>query len=114
MARAGEEQPGKGGTIELVLVDDDGTAVEFANVRAARADLALVDELARLQLAARRRGCTLWLRDPCRDLVALIELVGLGGVIAAAPELLLDDCRKPEGREQLGEEEVVDGGDLPV
>ncbi|MFL5826079.1 MAG: hypothetical protein ACJ76V_06105, partial [Thermoleophilaceae bacterium] len=50
-----ERQPGQRGTIELVLVDHDGTAVEFANLRAERADLAVVEALARLQLAARRR-----------------------------------------------------------
>ncbi|HEX8856311.1 MAG TPA: hypothetical protein VF752_12005 [Thermoleophilaceae bacterium] len=97
-----------------MAIDSDGAAVEFANLHAEHADLALVDALARLQLAARRRGLTLCVRDPCQELTGLLELVGLSGVIAAAPELLLDDCRKPEGGEQVGEEEVVDGGDPPV
>lgn len=43
----------------------------------AQCDLALVDRLARWQLAARRRGCTISLRDASADLVELIEWVGL-------------------------------------
>ena len=61
-----------------------------------RVNLGAVDALARLQLEARRRGCTVWLRHACPDLIELLELVGLLQVI-----------RQAEGREQGGVEEVV-------
>jgi hypothetical protein len=44
-------------------------------------DLALVDELARLQLSARRLGCTIELRDVAADLLELLELVGLSEIV---------------------------------
>jgi len=44
-------------------------------------DLGVVDELARLELAARRQGCSIRLRRACPDLVALLALAGLGDVI---------------------------------
>ena len=40
-------------------------------------DLGLVDQLARLQLAARRLGCAIELRGACPELLDLLELVGL-------------------------------------
>ena len=46
-------------------------------------DLAVVDELARLQLAARREGCSISLRRACPELVALLALAGLSDVIPA-------------------------------
>jgi hypothetical protein len=46
-------------------------------------DLELVDELARLQLAARRVGYSIQLRNVCPELAALLDLVGLGEVISA-------------------------------
>jgi hypothetical protein len=42
-----------------------------------RPDLAVVDDLARLQLAARRLGYSILLRDACPRLAELLELVGL-------------------------------------
>jgi hypothetical protein len=42
-----------------------------------RADLATVDELARLQLSAKRLGCRIALEDPCPILQSLLDLVGL-------------------------------------
>jgi hypothetical protein len=64
-----------------------------------RVDLAAVDALARLQLEARRQGCTVWLRHACPDLMALLELVGLTQVLQVG--------RQAEGLEQGGVEEVV-------
>ena len=61
-----------------------------------RVDLGAVDALARVQLEARRRGCTVWLRHACPDLIELLELVGLLQVI-----------RQAEGLEQGRVEEVV-------
>jgi ABC-type transporter Mla MlaB component len=42
-----------------------------------RPDVHAVDALARLQLAARRRGCTLVLQNVSRELTELVELMGL-------------------------------------
>ena len=59
----------------------------------------MVDELARLQLEARRQGCSIWLRHACPDLVELLQLVGLGDVLQVGG--------KAERLEQGGVEEVV-------
>ena len=64
-----------------------------------RVGLRAVDALARLQLDARRRGCTVWLRHACTDLVELLELVGLADVLQVS--------RQAERLEQGGVEEVV-------
>lgn len=45
------------------------------------ADVATVAALARLQLAARRHGCTLRLRNASAELVELIALLGLREVL---------------------------------
>jgi ABC-type transporter Mla MlaB component len=52
---------------------------------AARADVHVVDALARLQLAAKRRGCSLVLRNASRDLAELVGLMGLADVLAVEP-----------------------------
>ena len=63
-------------------------------------DLALVDEVARWQLAALRLGCAIRLRDAAPDLVELLTFVGLAEVGG-----------KPECREQISVEEAVEPGD---
>ena len=68
------------------------------------ADLAVVDALSRLQLAARRSGWSVRLENPGRHLRQLLELVGLAG-------LLVEVDRQAEGGEQLGVEEVVQPDD---
>jgi hypothetical protein len=85
----------------VVVVIHDGSETVVGRVDARTLDLALVDALARLQLAALRRGCRLQLRDAPEELCALLELVGLAGVLGVEPR------REPEGGEQLGVEEVV-------
>lgn len=49
-------------------------------------DLGLVDELARLQLAARRLGCSIKLRHACPELLELLEIVGLSDVVSGGDE----------------------------
>jgi ABC-type transporter Mla MlaB component len=44
-------------------------------------DAVTVDALARLQLAARRRGCTVVLRNASQPLVELVALMGLTDVL---------------------------------
>jgi ABC-type transporter Mla MlaB component len=48
-----------------------------------RADVHAVDALARLQLAAKRRGCTLVLVNVSRELAELVDLMGLSKVLNA-------------------------------
>ena len=62
---------------------DDGRASSVVCDLSAldRADLAAVDGLARLQLAARRRGRRMRLRGTSRELRQLIALLGLGDVL---------------------------------
>jgi anti-anti-sigma regulatory factor len=67
---------------------------------------ATVDALARLALAARRRGCQLRLRGLPRELRELIELAGLTAVLGLEPR------REAEEREErLGVEEEGELGD---
>ena len=64
------------------------------------ADLAIVDALARLQLAARRSGYEIAVTNVPRDLLELIDLAGLREVLRVEP------LRQPEQREErLGVEE---------
>jgi anti-anti-sigma regulatory factor len=71
--------------------------------------LATVDALARLQLAARRRGLELRLHSPGRELRELIELAGLNAVLGVEPR------REAEEREErLGVEEEGELGDAIV
>ena len=48
-----------------------------------RPDVHVVDALARLQLAAGRRGCTLALVNVSRELAELVALMGLSEVLEA-------------------------------
>jgi hypothetical protein len=58
-------------------------AVELDVAWIAPADLEAVDALARLQLAATRRGVRLRLRHPSSDLRDLLRMVGLAEVFAS-------------------------------
>jgi hypothetical protein len=76
-------------------------------VESTRPDLGLVDALARLELLARRHGCTIqW--HTCDELRELLLFVGLAGVLALEPR------RETEERIQLGIQEVVQPGDPSV
>jgi hypothetical protein len=73
------------------------------------ADLALVDALARLQLAARRSGYEIAVTEAPGDVVELIELAGLSCVLGLEP------LGQPEQREQrLGVEEERELDDPPA
>ena len=69
------------------------------------ADLALADHLARMQLAAKRLGGCIRIREASRTLCDLLELVGLSEVLGVEP------WREAEGSEEIGVQEVVDDGD---
>ena len=73
------------------------------------ADVATIDALARLHLAARRLGVELRLRHASGELLELIAFVGLGDV------LLLEPGREAEEREEPGRvEEERELGDPAV
>lgn len=57
-------------------------AIAYCDVSAADPDAVCVDALARLQLAAKRRGCVITLRNASSALVGLVELMGLTHVLA--------------------------------
>ncbi|CAN5224287.1 hypothetical protein BH24ACT1_BH24ACT1_05260 [soil metagenome] len=95
----------------LVVVDDVLEVIVAPGDR--RPDLALVNELARLQLTARRLGYRLRLRSPCSRVEELLDLVGLVDVFARQSGSGLETRRKSECGEQLGIEEVVEPGDPP-
>jgi hypothetical protein len=92
----------------VVIVHDDGTELAAGRVDTRTPDLALVDSLARLQLAARRHGWAIRVKDASEELCALLEFVGLAGVLA------VEARRQAERGEQLRVEEVVQPGDLPA
>jgi len=72
-------------------------------------DLATVDALARLQLAARRLGFELRVCSASPELFELIDFAGLAGV------LCVEARRQPEEREQrLGVEEERELPDPPA
>lgn len=111
---------GDGSTAVVVLRHGDAEVV-VARLGAVRPDMALVDALCRLQLAARRLGCSIALREPSPELRALLDLVGLAEVIRPdRPDrpgrpagLGLQAVGEAEGGEELGVQEVVPGGDAP-
>ena len=90
---------------EVVLLRDGAEVASWALVCGPRLDLSVVDELARLQLEARRQGCSIWLRDACPDLLALLRFTGLAGALQLESRLQVG--RQPEELEEAGVEEVV-------
>jgi hypothetical protein len=77
----------------------------LCDARSLPADLSAVDLLARLQLAARRRGCTLRLTGTSDALCALIALVGLADVL---PRVLEREAEERENRLCVEEEAELD------
>ena len=101
-------RPARDSLATLVVVLDDGTELVVGRVDATCPDLALVDLLARLHLAARRRGGTLRVDGAPPRLCALLSLAGLAGVLAVQPR------GQPELLEQVRVDEVVEPGDPAV
>lgn len=62
------------------LLGDTGS-VATCDVTGVEPDAGTVDALARLQLAARRRGCEVRLRNASAPLLELVELMGLSHVL---------------------------------
>ena len=83
----------------MVLLRHDAEVGSWPLICRDGVDLSVVDAVARLQLEARRQGCTVWLRHTCPDLAALLELVGLRKVLQMGGQA--------EDGEEVGVEEVV-------
>ena len=81
----------------LVLVRGDAELGSWPLVKKGHLDLSVVDELARLQVAAHRVGCAIRLRYVSAELWELLDLVGLGVEVGG----------EAEGGEQVDVEEVV-------
>jgi ABC-type transporter Mla MlaB component len=62
-------------------LDGSGCGLAFCDVRGVHADAVAVDALARLQLAAHRRGCQVRLRGASEDLRQLLAFMGLRDVL---------------------------------
>ena len=80
---------------EVVLRRDGAEIASWPLVcEEGRVDLRAVNALARLQLRARRQGCTVSLRHACPHLVELLDLVGLDVSAAIADTIGVDvpDC----------------------
>src|SRR5262245_50080928 len=92
------------------FVCDVGALVEL--------DIASVDVLVRLQLAARRSGCTVALQAVPPELRELLDLMGLGGLFAVC-DPVRDSGREVAGQPEEGEQspgvqEEGDSRDRPV
>jgi anti-anti-sigma factor len=80
-----------------------------------RSDVAVVDVLCRMRLAARRRGCQLQVRDASTELLDLLSLVGLSDVIPIASSSGVEAEGQTEKREHpLRVEEERDPADPSV
>ena len=63
------------------LLDRSAAQLALCDVRGIDPDAVTVDALARLQLGAKRRGCTVLLRNASDDLRGLVALMGLTAVL---------------------------------
>jgi hypothetical protein len=87
----------------VVVVGPEGAEVAAWSIEGPGApDLALVDALARTQLRARRLGGAIQLRHGSKELLELLDLVGLGGQVGGETE---------GGKPELGVEEGVESRD---
>ena len=84
---------------EVVLLCESAEVASWPLICRDGVDLGVVDDLARLQLEARRQGCSIWLRQACPELAALLRFVGLADVLQVG--------RQAEDGEEVGVEEVV-------
>jgi hypothetical protein len=67
----------------VVIVFGDTPVAKWPLVLKGRPDLGVIDDLARLQLVARRAGCSIRLRGASPELFELLVLAGLAEVVGA-------------------------------
>ena len=77
---ARDDLPGLCDRVCNVLAESGGSDIR-CNVDGVAADAVTVDALARLQLAARRQGCRIHLRNASHDLLELVAFMGLRDVL---------------------------------
>jgi len=77
---ARDDLPGLCERICLLLEDSDA-GVALCDVSGVEPDAVTVDALARLQLAAHRRGCQVRLRNASSELLELVTFMGLSDVL---------------------------------
>jgi ABC-type transporter Mla MlaB component len=65
------------------LLAEGDPVIAFCEVGSLEPDAVTIDALARLQLAARRRGCQIRLRHASTELLELLEFLGLDDVLPA-------------------------------
>ena len=63
------------------VLRSSGAAVALCDVHGVPADAVTVEALARLQLAAKRTGCRVRLRNASRELLELVAFMGLANVL---------------------------------
>ncbi|MEP6813655.1 MAG: STAS domain-containing protein [Actinomycetota bacterium] len=63
------------------LLEQSSARVACCDVTGVGVDAVTVDALARLQLAAQRRGCRIWLRNTSTELRELVAFMGLEDVL---------------------------------
>lgn len=85
----------------VLLLHSAGTEAAATIGGSGAPDLAVVDALARSQLAARRRGATIRLVEVSEELAELLDLCGLRRQVGG----------QAEGGEQVGVEEGVEPAD---
>ena len=90
----------------VVLVCGDAEVACWPLPEVQNPDLLVVGQLARLQLAARRLGCSLRLRGAPSRLRELIDLTGLSDIVTDAAGPVSRDPDGPAG-------EADDGGSAP-
>ena len=98
---------GDGCATIVVRAPGDVEVVSWPVANGAGNGLAVVDALARLQLAARRWGCTIRVRGAPDELLGLIDLVGLKAVLTGPAPSAREVAGEAEGLEQLEVEEVM-------
>ena len=77
---AREDMPGLCDRV-CALLSESGALVARCDVGGVDVDAVTVDALARLQLAARRHGCQVRLRNASAELVELVDFMGLRDVL---------------------------------
>jgi ABC-type transporter Mla MlaB component len=63
------------------LLESSGASVVLCDVSGVDPDAVTIDALARLQLAARRHGCEVRLRNPSDELLELVAFMALRDVL---------------------------------
>lgn len=90
----------------VVLLRGDIEVARWPLAHDDRPALACIDDLARLQLAARRLGFSILIREARTEMAELLELVGLREVLGG-----VEVGGQAERLEQVGVEEEVQLGD---